>query len=526
MTRERREEVLLIALIASVAMHVVLIFTTRQMVMTRAFLGAAKVTRHASTMTSVKLSRPTAVEQFEDVAAIKDEPRAVAVESPSMASAVGRGASEVGSPKIELPQPKIAAPKEIASFDIAPIRLDSVVSEKLPAVKMSPVKFEVLAAPKAAPAKIIGALPKTQLMPLPSLDISRTPIGRSRRLSGNTVAPAPSEVFERVDEKIVEREKAAVRELMTDGNVLELQRHVKVSARSHVRDGWTYFKVVITPDGELSVVPKDVVVLIDASGSIGKDRIASIRSAAKRILRSATNTDDRFNLVAFRDRYSYAFRSWQPCSQRAFDQADRWLSNVAAHGRTDVFSTIRSVLTLPRDPRRPLIALVVTDGDANEGVEETSQILSKFTALNDGLISVYMYGVKASANRELIDVLTHGNRGESFIFNGMRWNAGSELEGLSDRFRDPVLSDIRLVFSSLTTAEAYPRRLRNLYRGESLEVIGRVPKDAKEVAFSVRGLHGGDAYEDFFRLPLSPSDSDSALVEEWLGERLIDDKLK
>ena len=61
-----------------------------------------------------------------------------------------------------------------------------------------------------------------------------------------------------------------------------------------------------------------------------------------------------------------------------------------------MFSTISSVLTLPRDPGRPLIALVVTDGEANAGVSDTGAILSKFTALNDGLVSVYMYGVKTS----------------------------------------------------------------------------------------------------------------------------------
>ena len=191
----------------------------------------------------------------------------------------------------------------------------------------------------------------------------------------------------------------------------------------------------------------------------------SVRRAAKRILRSAANTGDRFNLVAFRDRYSYAFRKWMECDQPSFTAADRWIDSLAAHGRTDVFATISSVLTLPRDPKRPLIALVVTDGDANHGVSGTEAILSKFSALNDGLVSVYMYGVKESSNRRLIDILTRSNRGESFIFEGSRFEAGSGIDALSERFRDPLLSDLRIVFSSATEAETYPRLLRNLYRG-------------------------------------------------------------
>ena len=299
------------------------------------------------------------------------------------------------------------------------------------------------------------------------------------------------------------------------------------AALAATSDGaWTYFRLRIAPTTSLRVVPKDVVVLIDASGSIGKDRMRSIREAAKKILRSSTNSGDRFNFVAFRDRFSYAFKRWQECTVQSFEQSDRWLDTVVPHGRTDVFSTIASVLTLPRDPARPLIALVVTDGDANTGVRDTSEIISKFTALNDGLVSVYMYGVKSSANRELIDVLTRGNRGESFIFDGWRWSAGSGIEGLSNRFRDPVLSDLRLVFASSTKAEAFPRRLKNLYKGETLEIVGRVPASTKEVAFSLKGLNGAKAYEGFFRMPLSSAAADPAAAAAWRDEKSIDSRLR
>ena len=272
---------------------------------------------------------------------------------------------------------------------------------------------------------------------------------------------------------------------------------------------------MLSPRTDLPTVPKDLVVLIDASGSIGRDRISSIRTAARRVLRSATNSGDRFNFVAFRDRYSYAFKTWQECTEESFRRADKWLSNVAAHGRTDVFATIRSVLTLPRTPERPLIALVVTDGDANSGVRSNAEIISRFTALNDGLVSVYMYGVKSSANLELIDILTRGNRGESFIFDGMRWRAGAAIDGFSERFRDPVLSDIRVVFSAGTVAEAYPRRLRNLYRGETLEFFGRVRAETGKVAFSLKGLNGRRAYEGFFSLPFSGVGADRSVVQRW-----------
>ena len=334
-------------------------------------------------------------------------------------------------------------------------------------------------------------------------------------------------VMPKVDEAVVEKEKEAVRSLVDAEDAKEMNSVVRASVESGVDGGWRYFKVKLDPSESLETVPKDLVVLIDASGSIGKDRMGSIRGAAKRILRSAANTGDRFNLVAFRDRYSYAFKSWQDFNTATFDAADRWLNGVAPYGRTDVFRTISSVLTLPRDPKRPLVALVVTDGDANAGVSDTASILSRFTALNDGLVSVYMYGVKESANRELIDVLTRGNRGESFIFEGSRFRAGEGLEALSERFRDPVLSDLRLVFASDSRAEAYPRLLRNLYRGRGVELVGRVPVDEKKVSFSLKGLNGQQAFESYFSLDIGKDGGrGSALAGEWRAERAVEDRFR
>ena len=123
--------------------------------------------------------------------------------------------------------------------------------------------------------------------------------------------------------------------------------------------------------------------------------------------------------------------------------------------------------------------------------------------------------MKSSAHRELIDVLTHGNRGESFVFEGWRWNAGEGMEELSERFRDPVLSDLRVIFASGVRAEAYPLLLRNHYRGGTLEFVERVTADTKELSLSFRGLNGAVAYEGVFRLPFEFAPSDPSVAVLW-----------
>ena len=526
MTKERREEVLLIALVASAVIHVGLMLLVRAQVMTRAGAGYDKPVRREPMRIVNRVNRPdpAKIDELMDLKALKDAPP-VAEEMKPLPSATALESGATAAAKApEAPSAPAAetlrAPEPVAKFETRPIGLDA-----LPQVRpMAKIETPAMTAgPAAAPDFAVAIPSAAKTVPLPVAPaVSAPPVGAVRLDAGRKaqdVKFTPAEkVYEKVDEKVVAEEKAAVRELMNADRSADLRKFVNVTMTASDAGGWRYFKVMMSPRTDLKVVPKDVVLIIDGSGSIGKDRFSGCRRVAQKIMRSCMNTGDRFNLVVFRNAFSYAFQGWRACDAESFAAGDKWLNRQTAHGRTDVFSTISSVLTLPRDPKRPLIALVMTDGDANMGVSDTAEILSKFTALNDGLVSVYMYGVKSSANRELIDVLTHGNRGESFVFDGWRWNAGEGMEELSERFRDPVLSDLRVIFATGVEAEAYPRLLRNIYRGGTLEFVGRVPAGAQEIRFSLRGLNGADAYEGFFRLPFATAAPDPSLAALWKGE--------
>ena len=90
-----------------------------------------------------------------------------------------------------------------------------------------------------------------------------------------------------------------------------------------------------------------------------------------------------------------------------------------------------------------------------------------------------------------------------------------------------MLSDLRLVFASDSRAEAYPRLLRNLYRGRGVELVGRVPVDEKKVSFSLKGLNGQQAFESYFSLDIGKDGGQgSALAGEWRAERAVEDRFR
>lgn len=542
MTDERRQDVLLFAFALSVLAHAALMFFMRPQVMTHVTGAGARARARPPMKVREAVPPPDAV-KFESVRDVEAERKSPEAESDEPTPVAESFAAPEIAPEALAPGAEDYAPPEVPKMTVEtapllsePIHVGAGMSAfTTPLATDAPLMF-MPSASAPAPAPVVESVESVEapppdvpdMVPEIKLDVAEAVAVQEEAPTKDEPNPfVPSqEVMAEVDEKIVEEEKAAVRGLLDVKDARELTDFVNIATESASAGDWTYFRVQVVPHADMKTVPKDVVILMDASGSISNDRLSSCREAAKEILRSCMNTGDRFNLVAFRDEFDYAFKTWQECDKNAYDAADRWMDKLAAHGRTDVFATISSVLKLPRDPVRPLIALVVTDGDANAGVRGTAQILSKFTALNDGLVSVYMYGVKQSANRELIDVLTHGNRGESFIYEGNRKFAGRRIEDLSERFRDPVLTDLRVVFTAGSRAEAYPQRLRNLYKGEIVDIVGRVPVGTEEVAFSLKGLNGPKAYEGFFKVKLAAAAFDQHLPAAWRMEQAIDKKLR
>ena len=342
--------------------------------------------------------------------------------------------------------------------------------------------------------------------------------------------PAPP-AMARVDEAIVAQEKAAVRRLRderaTAGRPFDRNVIVRLGfwidpqnpARKYFR-----VRVASNPLNPLPIVSKDIVFLLDASGSIGNDRLRSCRNAVLEAL-DRLNTGDRFNVVAFRDKFAYAFpdTAWREVDVDSVEQARSWLSKLKAHGNTDVFRTLRSVLTLPRDPARPIVAFVATDGDATSGMTRSAEIISRFSELNGGLVSIFMYGVKPEANAYLMDMLTRCNRGGWACHKGLRWLAAQGVPEMSKKFEKPVLTDVAVIFSASSRAETYPKLVTNLCEGEPIEIYGVCPADQKDLVFQMRGLNAVTAFESMFTLPFASAEKlDGEVRVAWATRRLYE----
>jgi hypothetical protein len=298
---------------------------------------------------------------------------------------------------------------------------------------------------------------------------------------------------------------------------------LSASLTTYKEDNALFFKVAVQPrkDQPITVIPKDVIWVLDVSGSMSEGRLTFCRKGLIQAL-DTLNPGDRFTVIAFRNTVFHAFPTWQTVTPESIKKATAFIQSLRAYGTTDVLGSLRRLMSLPRDPTRPMIAMIITDGKPTAGVTESSGIIGAFTRLNKGMVSIYSFGTHGSANAYLLDMLTYCNRGNSTIIRGNRWDIPDEMASVFLGFRNPVLSDASIIFDASSDSEVYPRRTANLYLNRPIEVFGKCNATEKELVFQIRGLAGEKGYDSIFRLPVSEAArGTSDLKKRWASQKMF-----
>ena len=235
----------------------------------------------------------------------------------------------------------------------------------------------------------------------------------------------------------------------------------------------TYQLTVLPPVSPAPPRPRDVVLVLDRSGSMDGWKMVAARRAAARIIDTLT-TADRFAVLTFDDhidRPAGLPEGLVEASDRCRYRAVEHLARVDARGGTEILAPLRQALALLHGGHdgRDAVVVLVTDGQ----VGNEDQILRELAGGVDG-IRIHTVGIDQAVNAGFLGRLAGLGGGRCELVESED-RLDEAMDAIHRRIGAPLAYGLRLSAEGLGVIDgtASPARLPDLFPGVPLVVAGR-----------------------------------------------------
>ena len=247
-----------------------------------------------------------------------------------------------------------------------------------------------------------------------------------------------------------------------------------------------FFVLLVAPGVEPGeVVAKDVVLVLDTSGSMEGEKIVQARQAARYVVEHL-KPDDRFAIVPFNTTVNRYAPTLLPASDAA--AAGAYIDSLIAAGGTNISGALLEAAALV-EAERPTTILFMTDGLATEGITDTALLLENVAAALPANARLFAFGVGDDVDTTLLDTLAQNHRGATtYVRPGQAIDEA--VSAFYARVGAPVLTDIAIDYGGVAVQEVYPVELPDLFAGTQLVVAGRY-RDGGPATITLSGVTNG-----------------------------------
>ena len=265
------------------------------------------------------------------------------------------------------------------------------------------------------------------------------------------------------------------------------------------------------------VTPREITFIMDVSGSMMGTPIEMSRTLVLRAL-DRLRPDDLFNIVYFSGGNAQLWPEARLGTENNIAEAKNFLHNLSAGGGTEMLAGLERALHAHHDARYLQMYIFLTDGF----VGDEPRILSTIKA-ERGDARFFGFGIGSSVNRYLIDGIGEVGGGESFAMiprDSVYAERGVRL--LFDAIDSPVLVDVAVDWNGLPVQDVYPSKLRDLFAGQTIDLIARYSSPAKGTAY-VTGRIGNRRVRYPIRVELPEREPEhAALAPMWARTKIAD----
>ncbi|XP_065096913.1 inter-alpha-trypsin inhibitor heavy chain H3-like isoform X2 [Paramisgurnus dabryanus] len=220
-------------------------------------------------------------------------------------------------------------------------------------------------------------------------------------------------------------------------------------------------------------ISKNVVFIIDRSGSMRGKKIEQTRLALLRIL-SDLSEDDHFGLITFDHQIELWKRELLKATEANLDDAKSFVKNIEDHGSTDINAAVlEGVKMINRHPQEGTasILILLTDGDPTTGETNTERIMSNVRKAIESKFPLYCLGFGYDVNFDFLTKMSLENNGVARrIYEDS--DADLQLQGFYDEVAVPLLTDIQLNYIGVSNLTQNNFAL--YFNGSEIVVSGQI----------------------------------------------------
>ncbi|XP_032066686.1 inter-alpha-trypsin inhibitor heavy chain H4-like isoform X3 [Thamnophis elegans] len=259
-----------------------------------------------------------------------------------------------------------------------------------------------------------------------------------------------------------------------------------------------YFVHYFAPS-DMPVFPKNIIFVIDKSGSMSGNKIRQTKEALEKILEDL-NPKDHFNLIVF----SRGTSKWKPtlvqASKENVESAKQYVKTIDAQGGTNINEALLTAIdSLDKAtygellPERSISTIILlTDGQPTSGETNPKKIQKNINNANEEKYFLYCLGFGFDVSYSFLEKLALDNSGVARrIYEDS--DAALQLQDFYSEVAIPILKEININYLGNAVEDVTENNFKLLYEGSEIVVAGKLDNEIDIFSLEIKAQgHGSN----------------------------------